>query len=132
MMFIYKLRILEVQLLVCRICLSDGSISRRFDGSPSFSLHVRENEYFEKECEWSSAFGRPFAINPEPTYCGLPFVTLRGVSEQGKFVNQNTSHGEEKVPYSDQASTQEQGSWQRKIKEGSWTQCTKCPHWKGS
>ena len=28
--------------------------------------------------------------------------------------------------------TQEQGSWQRKIKEGSWTQCPKCPHWKGS
>ena len=79
--------------------------------------------------EWSSAFGRPFAINPEPTYCGLPFVTPRGVSEQGKFVNQNTSHGEEKVPYSDQTSTQEQGSWQRKIKEGSWTQCPKCPHW---
>ena len=70
----------------------------------SFSFHVRENEYLEKECKWSSAFGRPFAINPEPTYCGLPFVTPRRVSEQGKFVNQNTSHGEEKVPYSDQTS----------------------------
>ena len=87
-----------------------------------------------KGCEWSSAFGRPFAINSEPTYWGLPFVTprTRGVSEQGKFVNQNTSHGEEKVPYSDQTSAQEQGSWQRKIKEGSWTQCPKRPHWKGS
>ena len=109
------------------------SASNSSSRQSSFPLHVRENEYLEKECKWNFAFGHPLAISPEPTYCGLPFVTPRGISKQGKFVNQNTSHGEEKVSYSDQTSTQEQGSWQRKIKEGSWTQCPKCPHWwKGS
>ena len=63
------------------------SASNSSSRQSSFPLHVRENEYCEKECEWNFAFGHPLAISPEPTYCGLPFVTPRGISKQGKFVN---------------------------------------------